>query len=78
MNECRFPSASAEVVDLLESILVFQPSKRLTTSSALEHKFMEGAAENFPIVTPPVPSDMECDFEGKRSNTCMRDFEGDW
>lgn len=61
-----FPSASAEVVDLLESILVFQPSKRLTTDRALEHKFMEGAAENYPIVTPPVPSNMECDFEGKK------------
>ena len=73
-NECRFPSASAEVVDLVEALLVFQPNKRLATDQALEHKFMEGASENFPIVTPPVPSNMECDFEGKRLDTCMGAF----
>ena len=62
---CRFPTASAEAVDLVESLLIFQPRKRLTIDGALAHNFLVGASDNFPLEVPAVPSNMECDFEGE-------------
>lgn len=61
-----FPTASAEAVDLVESLLIFQPRKRLTIDGALAHNFLVGASNNFPLEIPAVPSNMECDFEGKK------------
>jgi serine/threonine protein kinase len=36
----RFPSASSEAIDLLEQLLLFEPTKRITVDDALRHPYL--------------------------------------
>ena len=36
-----YPNASAVALDLLEKLLTFDPSKRITVEEALEHPYLE-------------------------------------
>ena len=37
----RFPEATAEAIDLLEKLLKFDPSERITVNEAIEHPFLQ-------------------------------------
>jgi mitogen-activated protein kinase 1/3 len=62
----HFPTATPEAVDLLEKMLVFNPSKRITVEEALRHPFFEKFYEdefvNSTSVFTGIPFDS--DFEG--------------
>ena len=38
----RFPNASTQAVDLLEQLLQFEPTRRITVDEALRHPFLSG------------------------------------
>jgi len=44
----RFPHAPGLAVDLVSRLLIFHPSKRITTDEALEHPYLAPVAANYP------------------------------
>lgn len=60
----RFPSMSPVAVDLLEKMLVFDPSKRITVDEALCHPYLESLHDNNdePVCSSPFHFDFEQSF----------------
>ncbi|KAJ8448311.1 hypothetical protein Cgig2_021939 [Carnegiea gigantea] len=60
----RFPSMSAVAVDLLEKMLVFDPSKRITVDEALCHPYLESLHDinDEPVCSSPFHFDFEQSF----------------
>ncbi|TXG59709.1 hypothetical protein EZV62_014282 [Acer yangbiense] len=56
-----YPHADPLAIDLLQRMLVFEPSKRITVTEALQHPYMSGLYD--PRCNPPaqVPIDLEID-----------------
>ncbi|DAZ97023.1 TPA: hypothetical protein N0F65_012892 [Lagenidium giganteum] len=56
-----FPSAKPAAIDLLEKMLVFDPSKRISVEQALEHPYLESLhnAEDEPVADRPFSFDFE-------------------
>ena len=50
-----FPDASAQAIDLLERMLQFNPTKRITVEDALAHPYL--AQLHNPAVEPSAPGD---------------------
>lgn len=60
----RFPSMSPVAVDLLEKMLIFDPSKRITVDEALCHPYLESLHDNNdePVCSSPFHFDFEQSF----------------
>ncbi|KAJ6306428.1 hypothetical protein OIU78_021694 [Salix suchowensis] len=58
-----YPNAHPLAIDLLQKMLIFDPSKRITVTGALEHPFMSPLYD--PSCNPPaqVPIDLDIDEE---------------
>mmetsp|Transcript_13662 Transcript_13662/g.36695 ORF Transcript_13662/g.36695 Transcript_13662/m.36695 type:complete len:392 (-) Transcript_13662:456-1631(-) len=62
--EQLFPGASAEVLDLLRRVLVFDPAKRISVEEALMHPYL--ASLHDPEDEPLCDAKFEFDFEGEQ------------
>jgi len=60
----KFPKAESEAIDLLERMLEFNPSKRITVEEALHHAFLEPTRERFKASSCPFQISME--FENQQ------------
>eukprot|EP00640_Fibrocapsa_japonica_P001309 CAMPEP_0113944210 /NCGR_PEP_ID=MMETSP1339-20121228/31372_1 /TAXON_ID=94617 /ORGANISM="Fibrocapsa japonica" /LENGTH=380 /DNA_ID=CAMNT_0000949317 /DNA_START=208 /DNA_END=1350 /DNA_ORIENTATION=- /assembly_acc=CAM_ASM_000762 len=62
--ETIFPSATDLAIDLLESLLIFDPPKRLDVHQALDHQYFSPLRQSEPVIhDPPISQDFEFDFE---------------
>ena len=59
--DTSFPKANRSALDLLNSMLVFNPSKRITVNEALAHPYMESlhAEEDEPVASEVFNFDFE-------------------
>lgn len=64
-----FPDSSSEALDLLEKLLVFEPSRRINANEALLCKYVNSLTKNSPsMIFPPVSSEFEFEFEQNNSS----------
>ncbi|GMH24568.1 hypothetical protein Nepgr_026411 [Nepenthes gracilis] len=58
---CLFPHADPLAIDLLQRMFVFDPSKRITVTEALQHPFMADLYD--PMLNPPAPFPFDFDID---------------
>ncbi|XP_047327779.1 mitogen-activated protein kinase homolog NTF3-like [Impatiens glandulifera] len=58
---CLYPNANPLAIDLLEKMLVFDPSKRISVSEALEHPFMSSLYDQNRDTNAQIPTDLDID-----------------
>jgi serine/threonine protein kinase len=64
---CTFPSCDPRATDLLQKLLVFDPSQRLSASAALSHSYLESARSMGPKLKDlEVKNDCDFKFENQR------------
>lgn len=61
-----FPYANPKAVDLLERMLVFTPSERITMDEALKHPYFASVAPQYTDPEPELDDSFEFDFEKQK------------
>jgi len=71
-----FPHANPLALDLMDKMLTFNPSKRITVEEALQHPYLESYhdPEDEPI-SPPIP-DSFFDFDRHKDQLSTSDLKG--
>ena len=60
---CMFPGCDQRETDLLEELLLFDPSQRLSARSALNHPYLQQTAHNMGPKSKDVEVKLDCDFQ---------------
>lgn len=68
-----YPSADPRAVDLLQKMLVFDPSKRIGVTEALQHPYMSSLNNSNSVSPAPVPTD-DLDVNGDTSEEMIREM----
>ncbi|KAL6962379.1 Cyclin-dependent kinase 7, partial [Sarracenia purpurea var. burkii] len=66
-----YPQADLLVVDLLQKMLVFDPSKRITVIEALHHPYLSSLYD--PSCNPPAQFHLSLDIDGKMEEAKIRE-----
>ncbi|GAA0175857.1 non-receptor serine/threonine protein kinase [Lithospermum erythrorhizon] len=67
-----FPQADPLAIDLLQHMLVLDPSKRITVEEALQHPFMSSLYD--PTSNPPAPYTLNLDIDDDMAEPLIREM----
>ncbi|CAE7565021.1 erkA [Symbiodinium sp. KB8] len=68
-----FPQANPKAIDLLEKMLQFHPTKRLTIEECIAHPYFDSVRDQYDDDMPTLPDTFEFSFEEDKSLT-LADF----
>ncbi|XP_076911618.1 mitogen-activated protein kinase 7-like [Bidens hawaiensis] len=68
---CLYPKVDPLALDLLKRMLVFDPTKRITVTEALQHSYMEGLFD--PSENPPASKPIHLDIDESMSEDVIRE-----
>ncbi|KAJ8439771.1 hypothetical protein Cgig2_009595 [Carnegiea gigantea] len=69
---CLYPQADPLAIDLLNKMLVFDPTKRITVNEALQHPYMAGLYD--PRMEAPAPFPFDLNIDGNMDERMIREL----